>query len=116
MSAAETPGTTKVTVLDEPFAIRSEASPEYTREVARHVDRTLRALRESAPTLEPFPTAVLGAMEITDELLRGRETRRSAEETVAERIRRLSEALDAALAEPPAWRDVKRSRKETRAR
>jgi cell division protein ZapA (FtsZ GTPase activity inhibitor) len=89
----------KVTVLDEPFRLRSTADPEYTREVAAHVDRTLRGLRASAPTLEPFQTAVLGAMEITDALLRARRAGVEAVEEALERVRSLGGDLDAALAD-----------------
>jgi cell division protein ZapA (FtsZ GTPase activity inhibitor) len=91
--------TIKVTVLDEPFRLRSAADSQYTRDVAAHVDRTLRQLRSSAPTLEPFQTAVLGAMEITDALL---QARRVGAESLAEavaRIRQLEGDLDGALAE-----------------
>ncbi|MGH7542687.1 MAG: cell division protein ZapA [Gemmatimonadota bacterium] len=96
---SEDKSTIKVTVLDEPFRLRSAADSEYTRDVAAHVDRTLRQLRSSAPTLEPFQTAVLGAMEITDSLL---EARRTGAESLAEavaRVRGLEADLDGALAE-----------------
>ena len=113
------PGTIKVTVLDEPFRIASEAEPEYTREVAAHVDRTLRALRDSAPTLEPFPTAVLGAMEITDDLLRGRAEREALTADLCSRIERLEALIDGALeggAPDNGSGKSRRSRKETSAR
>ena len=93
----EEPKSIKVTVLDEPFRLRSVADPEYTREVATHVDRTLRGLRASAPTLEPFQTAVLGAMEITDALLRSRRAGAEALDEALDRVRSLEADLDAAL-------------------
>lgn len=89
----------KVTVLDEPFRLRSAADPEYTREVAAHVDRTLRGLRAAAPTLEPFQTAVLGAMEITDALMAARRSGGEALEEAVGRIRALEADLDQALAD-----------------
>ena len=49
---SDAPGTTRVTILDEPFAIRSEADPEYTRQVAGHVDSSLREIRQKAPSME----------------------------------------------------------------
>ena len=87
----------RVTILGEPFGIRSEADPEYTRQVAAHVDSTLRALRQQGGSLEPFPTAVLGAMEITDELLRLRNDRAMLMEEAIARIDRTIEAIDATL-------------------
>ena len=85
---SDVPGTTRVTILDEPFAIRSEADPEYTRQVAGHVDSSLREIREKAPSMEPFQAAVLGAMEITDELFRARARHAELESEMAERIER----------------------------
>lgn len=89
--------TTRVTILDEPFAIRSEADAEYTRRVAGHVDRSLRELRAKAPSMEPFQAAVLGAMEITDELFRLRERVAELEGDVASRVAGLADAIGEAL-------------------
>lgn len=95
--AGTTPGTTRVSVLDEPFGIRSKADPEYTRRVAAHVDGRLRALRTSSPGLEPFPVAVLGAMEITDDLFRSREAAGTAMQDAVYRLERLLGRIDRAL-------------------
>lgn len=114
-------GTIKVTVLDEPFRIASEAEPGYTREVAAHVDRTLRALRDAAPTLEPFPTAVLGAMEITDNLFRARAEGAALVADVKGQVERIEALIAGVLEREPDLREGgrragKRSRKETSAR
>jgi cell division protein ZapA len=110
-----TPGTTRVTILDEPFAIRSEAEADYTRRVAGHVDRSLRELRGKAPSMEPFQAAVLGAMEITDELFRLRERQAELEGEVAARIARLAETIDETL-KRAADSGVSTKGKETAAR
>lgn len=89
--------TTRVTVLDEPFGIRSAADAEYTRRVAAHVDGRLRALRRSSPGLEPFPVAVLGAMEITDDLFRSREATGTTMRDAVYRIERLVGKIDRTL-------------------
>jgi cell division protein ZapA len=34
----------KVRILGEEYTLRTEASPEHTRAVAEHVDRTIRAI------------------------------------------------------------------------
>jgi cell division protein ZapA len=86
-----------VTILDEPFSIRSEADPEYTRRVAGHVDRSLREFRDKAPSMEPFQAAVLGAMEITDELFRIRERLARLEGEVATRIEELAATIGETL-------------------
>ncbi len=105
----------KVTVLDEPFRLRSAADPDYTREVAAHVDRTLRGLRASAPTLEPFQTAVLGAMEITDALMKARKAGTRALEEALDRVRGFEADIDQALTETAdADAGAKSRRKEKR--
>jgi len=91
------PSSVRVSVLDESFAIQSEADSDYTNQVATHVDSTLRSLRRTSPTLEPFSTAVLGAMEITNDLFRARqELSAFAEEAIA-RVDRMVEAIDRTL-------------------
>lgn len=112
---SEAPGTIRVTILDEPFAIRSEADPEYTRRVAGHVDSSLREIREKAPSMEPFQAAILGAMEITDELFRARSRQAELEGEMAERISALAEAVGEALKMTAAPNSSKKG-KETRAR
>jgi cell division protein ZapA len=110
-----TPGTTRVTILDEPFAIRSEADAEYTRRVAGHVDGSLRELREKMPGLEPFQAAVLGAMEITDELFRARQRQEQLEGDVAARIAKLAETIGETLKRTKGAAPSTK-RKETKAR
>ncbi|MCK5438799.1 MAG: cell division protein ZapA [Gemmatimonadetes bacterium] len=97
MTDQQTADAVRVTVLDEPFRIRSEADEEYTQRVAAHVDAVLRELRRAAPTLEPFQAAVLGAMEISDELFRARDDLAEIGGDLVERIRRVEDAIDACL-------------------
>ncbi|MGH7566810.1 MAG: cell division protein ZapA [Gemmatimonadota bacterium] len=110
-----TPGTTRVTILDEPFAIRSEADAAYTRRVAGHVDSSLRELRDKMPSMEPFQTAVLGAMEITDELFRLRERQGELEGEIAARIAKLADTIGETLKRTEGSSPSKKG-KETRAR
>ena len=112
---SDAPGTTRVTILDEQFAIRSEADPEYTRQVAGHVDGSLREIRQKVPSMEPFQAAVLGAMEITDELFRARGRQADLEGEVAERIAKLADAVGEVLKKTAAPSPSKKG-KETRAR
>ena len=60
----------RVTIVGEEHMIRSDAPPEHTRAVAEYVDRTIRAITNSGPTvIPPHRAAILAAMKITDELL-----------------------------------------------
>ena len=62
----------KVTIVGQELTIRSDATPEHTREVAAYVDKTIRAIMNSGAVVESNRAAVLAALQITDELFRAR--------------------------------------------
>ncbi len=76
----------KVTICDEELTVRSELDPEYTRQVASHVDVAMRRVLHSGPMVESHKAAILAALAITDELF---EARKQQLET-AQRIRSLT--------------------------
>ncbi|HEU5320636.1 MAG TPA: cell division protein ZapA [Methylomirabilota bacterium] len=93
------PGRVELTVLGQTLALRTEASPEYVRSLAAHVEERVRALqaggvRDSARAL------VLAALEITDELFRAREDRARDSTDVGARLGALIELLEQ-VAPPP---------------
>jgi len=88
----------RVTIVDEEFTVRSELDPEYTREVAAHVDGAIRRVLASGPIVESHKAAILAALAITDELF---QARRSQEE-MAQRLKQLSGELARLL--PPQKR------------
>lgn len=65
----------KVTIVGEEYTIRSDETPEHTRAVAEHVDQAIRQVMESGQVVEANKAAILAALQITDELLRARQTR-----------------------------------------
>lgn len=62
----------KVRIMGEEYTLRTEASPEHTRTVAEHVDRTIRAILSGSSTMETHKAAILAALQITDDLYRER--------------------------------------------
>jgi cell division protein ZapA (FtsZ GTPase activity inhibitor) len=62
----------RVVIGGEEFTVRSELSPEYTREVAAHFDRMLAGIRASLPTVEAHKAAILAGLAVTDELFQAR--------------------------------------------
>ncbi|MFN5583183.1 cell division protein ZapA [Gemmatimonas sp.] len=60
----------KVRILGEEYTLRTEASPEHTKAVAEHVDRTIRAILSGSSTMETQKAAILAALQVTDELFR----------------------------------------------
>lgn len=88
----------KVRIVGDEYAIRTDASPEHTRAVADHVDRTIRAIMDGGGVIETHRAAILAALQITDELFKERE----AADEVAGEIRQLANDIRPLL--PPAKR------------
>jgi cell division protein ZapA len=62
----------KVRIMGDEYTLRTEASPEHTRAVAEHVDRTIRSILSGGTSMETQKAAILAALQITDELFRER--------------------------------------------
>lgn len=88
----------KVRIVGDEYTLRTEASPEHTKMVVDHVDRTIRAIMGSGSTVETQRAAILAALQITDELFRERE----AVEALTADIRQLAAEIRPLL--PPAKR------------
>lgn len=88
----------RVRILGEEYTLRTEASPEHTRAVAEHVDRTIRAIQSGGATMETYKAAILAALQITDELFR----ERGAIEALTGDMRQLAADIRPLL--PPAKR------------
>jgi cell division protein ZapA len=72
----------KVTIVGQELTIRSDASPEHTREVAAYVDKTIRGIMNSGAVIESNRAAILAALQITDELFRARTVQRTLDESM----------------------------------
>jgi len=72
----------KVTIVGQELTIRSDATPEHTRQVAAYVDKTIRSILDSGAVVESSRAAVLAALQITDELFRARESQRALDESM----------------------------------
>ena len=82
------------TLLGRRYAIRSEAAPEYVRELVAHVEQVVRQIQAEGGPQDPQKLAVLAALYIADELFRGRDDYRQREGATAERVGALLELLD----------------------
>jgi cell division protein ZapA len=90
--------TVRAKIVGEEYVIRSEASPEQTRKVAEHVDRTIRELLASGAVVETQKAAILAALQITDDYFRARDEAARLDDE----LRALSEEVRRWL--PPAKR------------
>ena len=84
----------RVTILNDDYNIRSDASVEHTREVAHYVDRAIRQVMASGMVVEANKAAILAAMQIAGELFEARENA----EQLTQSILSLSEETKALLA------------------
>jgi cell division protein ZapA len=78
-----------VTIAGEEYAIRTHASPDYTRECAEHVDRIVSQVVSAGALIQAHKAGILAALAVTDELF---QARRDVEELRAQ-IERLASRL-----------------------
>ena len=82
----------KVTIVGQELTIRSDATPEHTREVAAYVDKTIRGIMNSGAVVEASRASILAALQITDELFRARNAQQE-----------LNASMDALSSEVRRW-------------
>lgn len=90
----------KVMIGGEEFTVRSDLSPEYTREVAGYVDQALKKVLAQGGLVETHKAAILAALDITNELFQAKR----GEREVAARLAALAD--DFAKMLPPGRRKV----------
>jgi len=62
-----------VAILNEEYAIRSDASPEHTRAVAAYLESAIRRVLETGSVVETNRATILAALQITGELFEARD-------------------------------------------
>src|ERR687896_1970311 len=63
----------RVRILGEEYAVRTDASPERTREVAQYFDRAVRQVVASGHVAETHRAAILAGLQIAGELFEARD-------------------------------------------
>jgi cell division protein ZapA (FtsZ GTPase activity inhibitor) len=81
-------------LLGQKYAIRSDATPEYVRQLVAHVEKTIKRIQAGGGPQDPQKLAVLAAFYIADELFQSRDASRQKEGTAAERVGALLELLE----------------------
>jgi cell division protein ZapA len=89
----------RVTIMNEEYSIRSDVSPDHTREIAAYLDQAIRRVLESGSVVETNRAAILAALHITGELFDARE---GVDTSMTQRIKALSGEVRRML--PPAKR------------
>jgi len=96
--------TTRVTILNEDYNLRTDTSPEHARDVAQYLDQAIRRVMSSGAVVESNRAVVLAALQITAELFDAR----TAAEATNDSIQSLSDYVRPLL--PPAKRHGAASR------
>jgi cell division protein ZapA len=90
----------KVMIGGEEYTVRSDLSPEYTREVAGYVDQALKKVLAQGGLVETHKAAILAALDITNELFQAKR----GEREVAARLTALADDFSKML--PPGRRKI----------
>lgn len=75
----------KVSILDEEYAIRSDESPEHTRDVAAYLESAIQKVLATGSVVETSRATILAALQITGELFEARQG-----QDIARRLKSLS--------------------------
>ncbi len=77
-----TPNRVEFNLLGQRFAIKSDAAPEYVKQLVAHVEKIIKQIQSGGAPQDPPKVAVLAALYIADELFQSREGSRRTEERV----------------------------------
>ena len=86
----------QVEIYGQRYALRpdEETPAGHVEQVAALVDRRMREIAQTTPTVDSFKVAVLAAVNIADELLQLRGERKVVEEYISKKTRDIENLLD----------------------
>jgi cell division protein ZapA len=93
------PNVVSVFIAGEEYTLRARATPEYTRECAAYVDRTIAEIMKSGSLAGVDKAAILAALAITDELFQAKRAEEEQRAAAAERAQSLASRVEAHIAE-----------------
>jgi cell division protein ZapA len=100
VSAQESRAVITVTIAGEEYVIRTDATPEYTRDCADYLDRTIAGIQEKSKIIEAHKTAILAGLALTDQLFQARAETEALHREIARLADRLSADIERRLAAP----------------
>ena len=86
----------QVEIYGQRYSLRpdEETPAGHVEQVAALVDRRMREIAQTTPTVDSFKVAVLAAVNIADELLQLRGERKVVEEYISKKTRDIENLLD----------------------
>jgi len=94
------PKRVELTFLGQALALRTDASPEYVRKLAKFVEERVAELKR-AGVKDPLKALSLAALDITDELFKTRDEKTRGAGEVGARLGALVALLDRAAPKDP---------------
>ena len=88
------PNRVEFNLLGQHYGIKSDAAPEYVKQLVAHVEKIIKQIQSGGAPQDPQKVAVLAALYIADELFQSREGSRKTEGTAVERVGALLQLLD----------------------
>lgn len=84
----------QVEIYGQPYAIKAGANPDYIKSIAGYVDKKMREIATSTPTIDSLKIAVLAALNITDEFFQLKMQTQDADREIERRAERMRQLLD----------------------
>lgn len=88
-----------VEIAGEAYSIRTDATPDYTRECAAFVDRTITEIEGQTALVEAHKAAILAALSLADQLFQARAETASLRDEIARLAGKLAADIETRLAE-----------------
>ncbi len=76
--------TTRVSILNEEYSIRTDTSPEHAHAVADYLDSAIRRILASGAVVESNRAIVLAALQVTGELFDARASLDTTNQSIAD--------------------------------
>ncbi len=95
------PKRVELTFLGQALALRTDASPDYVRKLAKFVEERVAELKR-AGVKDPLKALSLAALDITDELFKARDEKARGAGDVGARLGALVALLDKATLKEPS--------------
>lgn len=87
-----------VVIAGEEYVIRADATPDYTRDCADYVDRTIAGIQQNTKLVEGHKAAILAALALTDQLFQARAEAEALRRELARLADRLRSDVERTLA------------------
>lgn len=94
MSKAESKTTsTSVEIFGSVYSVRGEQDDEYLKEVAALVDEKMRSIAKAVKTVDTAKIAILAALNLADDYMRGQREDNGDQVALDERVARMTKSL-----------------------